>query len=385
MNNLLVEPDRQAETDELSLILAEHGVVQERRGEEHPCLSKDDYKPKSSSVRGRCPARAKPADEPSSDPDELLTDAYLVKKPTRMQTVRNLAARGFLAASLLVATFFAWSAFNDTTNESTVAQTTPVSFESQPGYETKNIEDLVPGDTVVAMNPETGEVAEKKVLQKFYRIADHLQILTLRSTSGEVQTIETTDEHPFWVRSQQKWFKAEHLKTGDRVTGPNGEAQTVVNNIREEHPDGIEVYNFEVEDFHTYFVLANGSRAPPVLVHNAHGYKSGPPVKQDKNGRWRDSKGQYTYAPQGTKEIKTRPTKGADGGTSQHIIERDAAGNVISKTHRVVKDGKVLHQHQDHVGKYGGERRFPDQWKEYPTINAPDHVPRSFGRFSHGE
>ena len=77
-----------------------------------------------------------------------------------------------------------------------------------------------------------------------------------------------------------------------------------------------------------------------------------------------------------TKEIRTRPTKGADGGTSEHIIERDASGEVISKTHRVETDGEVVHQHQDHQGKYGGERRFPDEWVEHPEVNAPPHVPR---------
>ncbi|MEN9581350.1 MAG: hypothetical protein RJA70_4359 [Pseudomonadota bacterium] len=77
-----------------------------------------------------------------------------------------------------------------------------------------------------------------------------------------------------------------------------------------------------------------------------------------------------------TTEIKTRPTKGADGGTSEHIIERDASGRVISKTHRVTTGGRVVHQHQDHQGKHGGERRFPDDWVEHPEINAPPHVPR---------
>ena len=122
MNNLLVEPDRHAETNELSLILAEHGVVQERRGDEHPSLSKAEHVRKRDNVSGRPPDRPKFANEPSSEPDKLLNYAYLLSKPTRMQSLRNLAAKGFLAASLLVAAFFAWSAFNDTTNESTVAQ-----------------------------------------------------------------------------------------------------------------------------------------------------------------------------------------------------------------------------------------------------------------------
>lgn len=84
----------------------------------------------------------------------------------------------------------------------------------------------------------------------------------------------------------------------------------------------------------------------------------------------------FSPAANTTKEIRTRPTKGADGGTSEHIIERDASGEVISKTHRVTTDGEVVHQHQDHQGKYGGERRFPDEWKEYSTVDAPEHTPR---------
>lgn len=73
---------------------------------------------------------------------------------------------------------------------------------------------------------------------------------------------------------------------------------------------------------------------------------------------------------QTTKEVKTRPTKGGDGGTSEHIIERDESGDAISKTHRVTTDGEVVHQHQDHIGKEGQQRRFPNEWVEYPSINA---------------
>ncbi|MBX3630971.1 MAG: RHS repeat protein [Nitrosomonas sp.] len=72
-----------------------------------------------------------------------------------------------------------------------------------------------------------------------------------------------------------------------------------------------------------------------------------------------------------TKEVLTRKSKGSDGGTSQQIIERDAPGNVISRTHKVTTDGKTVHQHQNHVGKEGGIRQFPDEWTGTKTINAP--------------
>ena len=64
-----------------------------------------------------------------------------------------------------------------------------------------------------------------------------------------------------------------------------------------------------------------------------------------------------------------RGSQGKDGAESEHIIEKDKDGNTVSKTHRVSKDGKVIHQHQDHVstqknpqtGKHN-TRQFPDKW-----------------------
>jgi RHS repeat-associated protein len=74
-----------------------------------------------------------------------------------------------------------------------------------------------------------------------------------------------------------------------------------------------------------------------------------------------------------TETIKTRPTRGGDGATSKHIIEKDANWNTISKTHQVTdKNGNIIHQHQDHVNQNrpAGEpakfRQFPDEWIKYP-------------------
>lgn len=80
-----------------------------------------------------------------------------------------------------------------------------------------------------------------------------------------------------------------------------------------------------------------------------------------------------------TKEVLTRKSKGGDGGTSQQIIERDASGNVISRTHEVTTDGKTVHQHQNSIGKNGGVRQFPDEWTGTETIDAPyENIPPKF-------
>lgn len=73
---------------------------------------------------------------------------------------------------------------------------------------------------------------------------------------------------------------------------------------------------------------------------------------------------------QTTKETIERKKPGADGGKSRHVIERDKDGNVISKKHQVTKDGKTVHQHQDHIGKHGEIRRFSDEITGTKTINA---------------
>jgi RHS repeat-associated protein len=67
------------------------------------------------------------------------------------------------------------------------------------------------------------------------------------------------------------------------------------------------------------------------------------------------------------KFCKIRKVPGRDGATSS-IIKEVQDGQTISVTHQVVKDGKVIHQHQTHIGKHGTERGFPDEWVEYPTI-----------------
>ena len=73
------------------------------------------------------------------------------------------------------------------------------------------------------------------------------------------------------------------------------------------------------------------------------------------------------------KDVRT--TKGADGSTSEHLIEKDANGNTISKTHQVTDpDGNVIQQHQSHIpqnlppGVKGVPRQFPNEWIQFPDI-----------------
>ena len=127
------------------------------------------------------------------------------------------------------------------------------------------IEDIQIGNEVWAENPETGEKARKRVVQTFVNETDELVHLF---ANGE--EIITTPEHPFYVVSKG-WTSSIELRAGDILVLQSGQ-YVIVEKIQHEILESpIEVYNFEVEDFHTYYV---GTSA--ILVHNACGVQNTP-------------------------------------------------------------------------------------------------------------
>jgi hypothetical protein len=175
-------------------------------------------------------------------------------------------------------------------------------------YVTVNIEDIQVGDLVYSYDTITGEVSQKEVTDVIVREADHINYLTIVDESENVQVLEVTDSHPFWVVTDEPdleraargvvdengvilyhenvepglngfWVEAKDLREGDVLLGANGELSTVVSNERVECPDGITVYNFTVEGNHNYFVIAQTDEHGQTctLVHNA---ESGQPTNQ---------------------------------------------------------------------------------------------------------
>ena len=79
------------------------------------------------------------------------------------------------------------------------------------------------------------------------------------------ETISATPNHPFYV-DKLGWTLAKNLRAGDILVLSNGEF-VVIEWIQHEILEApVKVYNFEVEDFHTYFVGESS-----VLVHNECG------------------------------------------------------------------------------------------------------------------
>ncbi|BBI34334.1 hypothetical protein KCTCHS21_37330 [Cohnella abietis] len=119
----------------------------------------------------------------------------------------------------------------------------------------KPIEEIEIGDKVLAKSDETGEVAYKEVLGLFQKQADEIYYIHI----GD-EIIEVTGEHPFWLDGKG-WTFVKDLKVGDLLVTSSG--STLVIDKIEKAPREATVYNFEVADFHSYFVSNLG-----VWVHN---------------------------------------------------------------------------------------------------------------------
>lgn len=119
----------------------------------------------------------------------------------------------------------------------------------------KNIEEIKVGDKVWSYNELTGETGLQEIVRTMSRESDHTIELY---TEGEI--IETTAEHPFLT--DNGWKDAADLQTGDRIRTRN-EEDVGIKDVKFAYKPR-KVYNFEVSNWHTYFV-----GALQWLVHNA--------------------------------------------------------------------------------------------------------------------
>ena len=133
------------------------------------------------------------------------------------------------------------------------------------------IEEIKAGDMVWAENPKTGKKELKEVVQTFVNETTELIYVYVGN-----EEIVTTPEHPFYSPIKG-WIAACKLRAGDILVLQNGKYVTVEKVQNEILEVPITVYNFEVADFHTYYV---GKSA--VLVHNTCGGKPTSPNQMQK-------------------------------------------------------------------------------------------------------
>ena len=120
------------------------------------------------------------------------------------------------------------------------------------------IETIKSGDKVISTDPETMETSPKTVLETYIR-----EVTTLVHLTVNGEEIVTTVDHPFYVKNQG-FIKAGELIVGDELLDVNGNILLVENFAIELTEKPVTVYNFQVEDFHTYFVGTS-----QIMVHNS--------------------------------------------------------------------------------------------------------------------
>jgi RHS repeat-associated protein len=136
----------------------------------------------------------------------------------------------------------------------------------------KPIEEVAEGDWVWARSDKTGDEGWKRVLRTTVSPDKAVLKVRLRSSQGAEEEIRATPEHPFWVEGKG-WTEAGELTAGDRVPSARG-GWLQVEELTPETATQT-VYNFEVDDFHTYFVghqgawVHNNDPCFPVLVAGA--------------------------------------------------------------------------------------------------------------------
>ncbi|MBO0609208.1 RHS repeat-associated core domain-containing protein [Myceligenerans salitolerans] len=123
----------------------------------------------------------------------------------------------------------------------------------------KPIEDVEVGDLVLASDPVTGEQGARRVTDLIRHGGVHTMVDVGFADGGQV---DATDEHPFWVVSEDAWVDAIDLEAGDLVLTAEGSTlrATSVDVSRYD----VTAYNLTIADLHTYHVTADD-----VLVHNA--------------------------------------------------------------------------------------------------------------------
>ena len=128
------------------------------------------------------------------------------------------------------------------------------------GSTSKRIDEIRAGDFVLSRSETdpNGPLELKRVQEVYNRVA---RLLRLRVNGKDVTT---TDEHPFVVAGRG-WVNADQLAPGDALLTHEGATVTIeeVEKLGAVAP----VYNFQVSDFHMYYV---GSPAWgfDVWVHN---------------------------------------------------------------------------------------------------------------------
>ena len=119
----------------------------------------------------------------------------------------------------------------------------------------KNIELVQVGDSVLVYNEEAKQVQQQIVLNVFKNKTTKLVLVQIGS-----EKIFSTLDHPYYVNG--RWVEAHDLRAGDSLLSSSGN-KLVINSVKSVDTTNVDVYNFEVNSEHNYFVSGLN-----ILVHN---------------------------------------------------------------------------------------------------------------------
>lgn len=231
------------------------------------------------------------------------------------------------------------------------------------------IENIKAGDKVISTDPETMETAPKTVLETYIREDSKLIHLVI---NGE--EIVTTETHPFYVNNRG-FVNAGELIVGDELLDVNGNVLLVENFDVELTDKPVKVYNFQVEDFHTYYAGECG-----VWVHNAEGYSENL-IPNKKDGLRRENKVQS--------ELQEKYPKSEGYKIESERLLRDSNGKkaidpetgtgrrvdfVVDKDGNIVDSIEVTSKTADKTAQIAKETRIRENGGNYVKLKNGDIV-----------
>lgn len=185
------------------------------------------------------------------------------------------------------------------------------------------IEDVKPGDIVLSTNTDTMETGCKKVLEKYVRKTRELVHIIVGG-----KEIVSTPDHPYYVEGRG-FVNACQLCIGSPLLDADGKILEVEQIYKEQlgKNEEVKVYNFQVEDWHTYHV-----GEMEVLVHNAEyetSYGKSSLIELKNTDNFMDSTIEHIF------EGNVR--RGKAGGYHYECI-KDTAGNIVNGTEVLIND-----------------------------------------------
>lgn len=236
---------------------------------------------------------------------------------------------------------------------------TMIAVPTLTGVGYKPIEEISVGDLVYSYNENTGTVGVNMVTEAFVN-----QSSTIVNLCVNGETISTTPNHPFFV-ADRGWMKAETIIPGMEIMLMDG-SSAVVNSTQLQPIDAVDVYNFTVDNDHTYFV---GETC--LLVHNQCNTLQG--KRQDGvNKAWqnevqaiKNGQSKYDWSRAQIKEIKKNGKLLKESGYEGcHILDAKLYPDLADNPNNIIFLKRDVHINMVHRGN----TQNPSNWDEVITL-----------------